>query len=419
MQRSIHPPDGAWPFAISDRSSLSSMLTSDATLGQRSPPAGAPGWASRSPFSHLSTDESPQDCMSAAVITLLSVMYGSGSALFVLGRRHGRRAELLALPYLLLMAAIACGPILVIGPHAIPWVVPLASYMVGQWVGVQASALRVRRGRAQRRLILRALKAGEIQFHFQPIVDQIEGVVVACEALARWQKVGAIEGPGLWLDIIEADPALAELFNERLCASACLFANQWPQVRVSLNTMPERMAEPGWAQRTLERIVEHGSDPRQYTYEVLEGTLLRAEPAVYENLQALRAAGCHVALDDFGDGQANVMRFMSFASYVDTIKIDQKLIQNPDRRGAACLIRLAQDYSMTVVAEGVETSDQLAWLRSTGVSHIQGWVFSKALSSDEVGKLIRQFDGRHVGVPEPTLASRGELPPVEARQTER
>lgn len=312
-----------------------------------------------------------------------------------MGRRHGRRAQLLPLPHLLLMVAVACGPVLLIGPLAVPWVLPLASYMVGQWVGVQARALCVRRNRAQRKLMLGELRAGNICFHYQPIVDQIEGVVVAVEALARWKKVGEIAGPGAWLDVIEADPALAELFNEQLCASACHFASQWPEVRISLNTMPERMAEPGWAQRTLERIVDHGCDPHQYTYEVLEGALLRADPAVYENLRVLRGAGCHVALDDFGDGQANVMRFMSFASHVDTIKIDQKLIQNPDRRGANCLIRLAQDYSMTVVAEGVETLDQLDWLRSAGVSHVQGWVFSKAVSLDDAGRMIRRFEDGH------------------------
>ena len=339
--------------------------------------------------------------MSTAIALLVM---GGGGALFTVGRRHGGRAQLLPLPHLLLMVAMACGPVLLVGPPALPWVIPLASYMVGQWVGVQASSLLVRRGRAQRKLMLRELRAGNVQFHFQPIVDQFEGVVVACEALARWHRPGGIEGPGRWLDDIEADAVLAELFNEQLVSSACLFANQWPQVRVSLNTMPERMVEAGWAQRSLDRIAEHGSDPRQFTYEVLEGTLLRHDAAVYENLRVLRAAGCHVALDDFGDGRASVMRFMSFASYVNTIKIDQKLIQNPDRRGANCLIRLAQDYSMTVVAEGVETSDQLAWLRSTGVSHVQGWVFSKALSADEAGQLIRRFDGEGgLGLPESAL----------------
>lgn len=339
--------------------------------------------------------------MSSAGITFVFAMGGCGGALFIMGRWHGRRAQLLPLPYLLVMVAMACGPILLAGPPAIPWVLPLATYMVGQWTGVQASALRVRRRRAERNLMLRELRVGNVQFHFQPIVNQFEGAVAGCEALARWQKVDSTEGPGPWLEVIEADPALAELFNEQLCASACLFANQWPQVRVSLNTMPERMAEPGWAQRTLDRIVEHGANPQQFTYEMLEGTFLRAEPAVYENLRVLRAAGCHVALDDFGDGLANVIRFMSFASYVDTIKIDQKLIQNPDRRGANCLIRLAQDYSMTVVAEGVETSDQLAWLRSAGVSHVQGWVYSKAVPPGEAGQVIRRFEGeRGMDAPE-------------------
>jgi len=195
------------------------------------------------------------------------------------------------------------------------------------------------------------------------------------------------------LDVIEADTELAELFNDELVLDSCRFAAQWPQIRVSINTMPERMAEPGWAQWTLDRMVAHGGSPQQFTYEVLEGTLLRAEPAVYENLRVLREAGCHVALDDFGDGRANVMRFMSFTDYIDTIdtiKIDQKLIQHPDRRGAGCLIRLAQDYAMTVVAEGVETLDQLAWLRSLDVALVQGWVYSRAVSADDAGAFILQ-----------------------------
>ena len=324
----------------------------------------------------------------SAVMTLLVAMVGVGAALFTLGRRHGRRADLPPLPQLLVMIGMACGAILLLEPFAFPWLVPSASYVVGQWVGQQATAAAVRRARAERKLMLAELRAGHIRFHFQPVMDQFRGVVVACEALARWHKDGHIEGPGPWLDAIEADATLAELFDEQLVVDACRFAGQWPHVRVSINTMPERIAEPGWAQRTLGRIVDHGGIPQQYTYEVLEGTLLRAEPAVYENLRLLRVAGCHVALDDFGEGQANVMRFMSFSGYVDTIKIDQKLIQHPDRRGANCLIRLAQDYSMNVVAEGVETPDQLAWLRSLGVSQVQGWVYSKALSPREAGEFI-------------------------------
>lgn len=322
------------------------------------------------------------------IAPLLFVMAGTGGALFTLGRRHGRRAQLPPLPELLMMIGIACTPIVVLEPLALLWLLPLVSYVGGQWAGLRPSAVVVRQARVQRKHLLRELRAGNIRFHFQPVMDQFEGVVVACEALARWHKPGAVEGPGPWLDMIEADAELAGLFDDQLLVDACQFAAQWPHVRISLNTMPERMAEPGWAERALGRIVAHGGVPQQYTYEVLEGTFLSAEPTVYENLELLRTAGCHVALDDFGEGQANVMRFMSFCDYVDTIKIDQKLIQHPDRRGASCLIRLAQDYSMTVVAEGVETPDQLTWLGGLGVSQVQGWVYSKALPPNEAGRFI-------------------------------
>ena len=206
------------------------------------------------------------------IAPLLFVMAGTGGALFTLGRRHGRRAQLPPLPELLMMIGIACVPIVVLEPLALLWLLPLVSYVGGQWAGLRPSAVVVRQARVQRKHLLRELRAGNIRFHFQPVMDQFEGVVVACEALARWHKPEAVEGPGPWLDMIEADAELAGLFDDQLLVDACQFAAQLPHVRISLNTMPERMAEPGWAERALDRIVAHGGVPQPGRVRALRGS---------------------------------------------------------------------------------------------------------------------------------------------------
>ncbi len=136
----------------------------------------------------------------------------------------------------------------------------------------------------------------------------------------------------------------------------------------------------------LAQLVQLGGHPSQFTVEIVEGALLQDVPAVYENLAVLRRWGCHVALDDFGEGQANIVTFMAFHGLVDTVKIDQKLVRHEDHRGAEALIMLAQSFGKDIVAEGVETQEQADWLAGLGVYTIQGWLFSKALPVDEFQK---------------------------------
>ncbi len=222
------------------------------------------------------------------------------------------------------------------------------------------------------------LANGELRFHFQPVMNS--GRAVGAEALVRWHLPdGAVRFPGPWLDCLSFDGKLADVFEDALWGAAVEFANAFPHIRVNVNTVPERVTEVGWAEVVLRRLQLLGGRPEQFTIEITEGSMLLDSPGVRRNLEAVRAAGCHIALDDFGEGNANLTTFMAFHDLIDTVKVDKLLVQHEDRRAARCLISFARSFSKHVVAEGVETEDQAEFLRQVGVQCHQGWLYAKAM----------------------------------------
>ncbi len=223
-----------------------------------------------------------------------------------------------------------------------------------------------------------ALRRGEIRFHFQPVMNS--GRTVGAEALVRWHLAdGTVRFPGPWLDCLGFDAQLHDMFDDILWQAAVDFSTSFPHLRVNVNTVPERVAELGWADVVLGRLRVLGGLPGQFTIEITEGSMLLNSPVVRRNLEAVRAAGCHIALDDFGEGNANLTTFMTFFDLLDTVKIDKLLVQNEDKRAAKCLISFARSFAMHVVAEGVETQEQAEWLAHEGVRCHQGWLYAKAM----------------------------------------
>lgn len=271
------------------------------------------------------------------------------------------------------------------------------AWFIGYTWGHRSKSKEARALGRQVRELRKAILQGEMVFHFQPIIDTStssnarRGNVVSAEVLVRRQHPdGRLEYPGPWLDVIQSDEELGGLFSDALWVEAEKFAAEWPNVRISINTMPERLAVPDMACDLLSRIEGAGLIPTQFIIEVVETALLKDTPVVRENLMRLHSAGTHIALDDFGTGESNVLRLTRFMEMVDTVKIDKELIQHPDRRSAATLVRLAQSFHKMVVAEGVETEEQAVWLRSIGVTQFQGWLYAKAMSQADFGSFIMQ-----------------------------
>jgi len=289
---------------------------------------------------------------------------------FWVGMRAGRRREL-SFPTVVLLVFL--------GMPNVPWSYPLIpmAYGLGFGWGIQPEYRCRRKRRLEIQKMRAVLQSDQLELHYQPIVKSSTGEIVAVEALCRWRQAdGTWRAPGPWLDIL-LDPELAVEFADWCWRTALTEARRWPHVRLNVNVVAFRMEEPGWAQKVLGHLIQAGVSPFQITIEVTESMMLKKTPIVIENLQHLKAAGVHIALDDFGTEMANVKTLMDFP--IDTIKIDKDLVQAADRDYAQVLIELGHCTGRLIVAEGVETEEQAAWLRSLGVDTHQGWLYHKAM----------------------------------------
>lgn len=224
--------------------------------------------------------------------------------------------------------------------------------------------------------------------HYQPIVDLLTHRIVGCEALARWPTSdGGVRGPGRFIDGIESDLSLAEDLTEQvlLCVRRDLgnFLAATSDFYVSTN-IPAVLLGAGRLQGILRKAGLDGLT-RRIVMEVTE------RRAVDENgrlaLRAAREMGARVALDDFGTGSSGFHELLGME--VDILKIDRSLIEPLNRdiiseRLVRGLAMFAAMLRIRLVAEGVETREQAAFLRAAGVDCGQGWLWSKAVPPAEL-----------------------------------
>ena len=162
-------------------------------------------------------------------------------------------------------------------------------------------------------------------------------------------------------------------------------------LKVSINLLPEDISRDGYEQWLLDEIGAAGIDPARVTAEITESALLADRQVVAERLSRLRDAGVAIAIDDFGTGYASLSYLTSLP--LDMIKIDRELIGDivhgeRDRTVVRALIRLARELDLKVVAEGVESTAQLALLAEWGCDLYQGFLGAGALSQDELVRFV-------------------------------
>ncbi len=233
--------------------------------------------------------------------------------------------------------------------------------------------------------------AGRLVVRYQPVVAVHDEEPLGVEALVRWAHPDLGElAPDAFLPLVEAAGLGAEL-DRRVLEEALLQVAAWDALgitvhRVGVNLGAGSAASPTLAQDVLDACARTGVGPDRLLLEVTEHEELRADGPAGPALARLAAAGASVALDDFGAGYAGVGPLLHLP--VALLKLDRSLL--PLRRerlpGAADpvevltgVLALAAAVGLEVTAEGVETPDQLALLRSLGVRHAQGWLFARAL----------------------------------------
>jgi diguanylate cyclase (GGDEF)-like protein/PAS domain S-box-containing protein len=233
-----------------------------------------------------------------------------------------------------------------------------------------------------------------LEVHYQPIVGMASGMVEGFEALARWQhpKRGLIM-PDDFIPIAEASGLIVKL-GEWVLARACADAIQWdPPLRLSVNVSPVQFAYGDLAAMVDRVLTQSGMDPARLELEITEGVLVQDAVRGLALLKRIRALGVQIVLDDFGTGYSSLSYFRQFP--FDKVKIDRSfvadmLVNNHARSIVEAVISLGRGLDLQVVAEGVETAEQLALLQAQGCTQAQGHYISRPLPiSHFVGSVLR------------------------------
>jgi diguanylate cyclase (GGDEF)-like protein/PAS domain S-box-containing protein len=243
----------------------------------------------------------------------------------------------------------------------------------------------------------RAVDRQEFRMHFQPIVSMASGKTVGAEALVRWQHPErGLLLPEEFIPLAEETGLISPL-GEWVLGEACAHGQAWhgaglAGLRISVNVSPRQFRE-GNLPALLHRVLQATRiDPALLTIELTESALLENLEESVRSVHELKALGLKISLDDFGTGYSSLSYLRRFP--VDSLKIDQSFVQNvtTDPRDAAIatsVIALAHSLKLTVIAEGVETRDQLAFLREARCDEMQGFVFSKAVLPEAFEQIVR------------------------------
>lgn len=237
-----------------------------------------------------------------------------------------------------------------------------------------------------------ALDREEMFLVYQPVVDIRSGAVIGAEALLRWQnsELGSVS-PDEFIPIAEQTgqiDAIGKYVLERAVRQAARWrAERDPDFCVSVNVSPQQFRNPRLVDTIAQAISEAGLPARALQVEITESVLLDERSQAASALEDLKASGVGIAMDDFGTGYASLSYLRHFP--FDTLKIDRSFVRDitQDPKDAELVIAslsLARNLNLTVLAEGVETSAQLALLGHHGCDLAQGFLFAKPLSAEEL-----------------------------------
>ena len=233
-----------------------------------------------------------------------------------------------------------------------------------------------------------ALEEGQLQLHYQPVVDLASGNVVCLEALLRWDhpERGMVP-PGQFIPFAE-ESDLINFIGEWVLRTACETACSWPDtVRVAVNVSAVQFASPNLVTVVANALAHSGLAPERLELELTESVFLGDSDEVEQRFATLKELGVRLALDDFGTGYSS-LSYLRAAPF-DKIKVDKSFVDSctqKNRNSAkiiAAIIGLSNALGMETTVEGVEAFDQLEVVRDKGAKLIQGYIFSRPLPEAE------------------------------------
>jgi diguanylate cyclase (GGDEF)-like protein/PAS domain S-box-containing protein len=247
----------------------------------------------------------------------------------------------------------------------------------------------------------RALQREEFMLHYQPQVNIGEHRLVGVEALIRWQHPDlGLMPPGRFIPVAE-DSGLIVPLGQWVLIEACRQARRWldeglPPLRMAVNISALQFAHPQFEQMVLTALKETGLDPALLELELTESIMMQDVEHSIAVLRSLKALGIQLSIDDFGTGYSSLAYLKRFP--IDRLKIDQAFVRDitidPDDAAiTSTIISMAKTLGLKVIAEGVETVEQQAFLCAEGCDELQGYFIARPMAADLLVSFSRQWAG--------------------------
>jgi diguanylate cyclase (GGDEF)-like protein/PAS domain S-box-containing protein len=243
-----------------------------------------------------------------------------------------------------------------------------------------------------------ALERQQLVLHYQPVLSLTTGRIVELEALVRWRhpEKGLIM-PGAFIDVAEKAGLMVPL-GHWVLGQASSQLKRWQEqgfndLRVAINLSPSQFHERNLVSSVERALSDSSLKPEALEIEITEGVAMEDAEVTVANLMALRDLKVGISIDDFGTGYSSLSYLKKFP--VTTLKIDQSFVSDvvtnsADRGIVRAVVAMAHGLSLNVIAEGVETKEQFAYLRDSGCDAMQGYWFSRPLPVEQVDALLAE-----------------------------
>jgi EAL domain-containing protein (putative c-di-GMP-specific phosphodiesterase class I) len=236
------------------------------------------------------------------------------------------------------------------------------------------------------------LRCQEFELFYQPQVSLRTGRLVAVEALLRWRRpTEGLREAGEFVSLAEESRLILPL-GDWVLREACAQARRWldeglPALRVAVNVSPRQFHQRNFAGVVEAALADSGLPAQLLEIELTESAALQNADAAAITLKALRERGCRIAIDDFGTGYSSLIYLRRFS--ISAVKIDGSFVRDAptdpsDGAIVRAVISLCQTLGLEVVAEGVETEEQLAFLRTHGCELVQGYLLGRPVPADDI-----------------------------------
>lgn len=244
----------------------------------------------------------------------------------------------------------------------------------------------------------KAVSNNELAVHYQPRVDAVTGEVICAEALVRWEHPEwGIISPKEFIELAENNGLISDI-GDWVLQQVCTYIKRWehkglPIVPISINISAQRFLKNDWIP-VVENILQQAMvDPTLIEFEITESTLIQYQDSIIKGINKLKQLGIRIALDDFGTGYSSLSYLKEYP--IDTIKVDKSFIDHittniSDQVIFSSIVSLAEGLNKGLVAEGVETIEQLNFLQEHRCKEVQGYLFSKPVPEHEFQVLLQK-----------------------------